>query len=170
MCKENPTLLNGMELRGRSVLFDRDQFAIGYRTFVYRDARYAAARTDPRPFGPASTANRLATASDVALARQVLEHSAQACRNPACCTLAQDNAALRRRLRRLTARLRARLLIHHAVFCVFVLCTFSPSVCCGKLARSGPRDGPEAAVRRRRGIERAQRRRRRQQQQQQRGL
>lgn len=107
MCKENPTLLNGMELRGRSVLFDRDQFAIGYRTFVYRDARYAAARTDPRPFGPASAANRLATASDVALARQVLEHSAQACRNPACCTLAHDNAALRRRVRRLAARLRA---------------------------------------------------------------
>ena len=111
MCKENPTLLNGMELRGRSVLFDRDQFAIGYRTFVYRDARYAASRTDPRPFGPASAANRLATASDVALARQVLEHSAQACRNPACSTLAQDNVALRRRLRRLTTRLRARLFL-----------------------------------------------------------
>lgn len=109
MCKENPTLLNGMELRGRSVLFDRDQFAIGYRTFVYRDACYAAARTDPRPFGPAVAAARLAPASDVAPARHVLEHSAQACRNPACCALAHDNAALRRRVRRLVARLRARL-------------------------------------------------------------
>ena len=106
LCKENPTLLNGMELRGRSVLFDRDQFAIGYRTFVFRDAHYAAERKDPRPFGPVSTANRLATASDVTLAKQLLEHSAQACRNAACFTLAQDNAMLHKKIKRLCQKLR----------------------------------------------------------------
>ena len=99
-----------MELRKPTVLFDRDQFAIGYRTFVYRDAHYAAERTDPRPFGPVSTKNRLATVSDVVFGKQLLERSTQACRNPGCCTLAQDNAALRKRLKHICAKLRQSLL------------------------------------------------------------
>ena len=101
-----------MELRKPSVLFDRDQFAIGYRTFVYRDAHYAAERTDPRPFGPVSAKNRLATVSDVVFGKQLLEHSAQACKNPACCSLAQDNMLLRKKLKRLSKMLRDRLFPH----------------------------------------------------------
>jgi len=104
-CRENPTLLNGIELKKQAVLFDRDQFSIGYRTFVYRDAHYAAERTDPRPFGPVSTKNRLATVSDVVFGKQLLEHSTQACRNPGCCNLAQDNMSLRKKVKRLTSKL-----------------------------------------------------------------
>lgn len=51
LCKENPTLLNGVELKGKTQLNDGDSFSIAYRTFVFRDATYAKKRTYPNPFG-----------------------------------------------------------------------------------------------------------------------
>eukprot|EP00727_Mastigamoeba_balamuthi_P011119 m51a1_g663 hypothetical protein (288) ;mRNA; f:235987-237243 len=52
-CSENPVLFNGLPLPFRSpvIVQDSDYFAIGYRVFVFRDAKYASTRIVPRPFG-----------------------------------------------------------------------------------------------------------------------
>ena len=74
LCKENPTLVNGLEVRGKAKLTDGDQFVIGYRVFVFRDASYASKRTDPRPFGSAASADETETA-DVHPTRKILDRS-----------------------------------------------------------------------------------------------
>lgn len=50
LCKENPALLNGIELKGKAMLNDGDSFSIAYRIFVFRSAAYAKKRGYPNPF------------------------------------------------------------------------------------------------------------------------
>lgn len=114
LCKENPTLVNGVEVRGKAELTDGDQFVIGYRAFVFRDAAYAARRSVPRPFG-AATATATATgtetetadgADDVKPTRHIVEGSDAVCHNPKCRELAKENAGLLKSITELRLQLK----------------------------------------------------------------
>lgn len=50
LCKENPTLLNGVELKGKAPLNDGDSFSVAYKVFIFRGATYAKKRGYPNPF------------------------------------------------------------------------------------------------------------------------